>query len=80
MTQPDSAQMGTILSRMTSASDADEDFTLDTDQVSRVVEVLVPRIVEAMPGMPAHALSCKVSKDAAGWTIRVERPDQKDKS
>jgi len=62
-------QIGSLLSRMTT----EDKITFDKDQVTRIVEILIPKIVTELPGMPA-GMTCQVKKDDKGWDIRVERP------
>lgn len=67
----DTQKMGSLLSRMT--EDTDGELRFDSDQVNRVMEILIPAMVTAMPGMP-KGFTCEVKKDADGWTIRVNKP------
>lgn len=66
----DGAQMGSLLARMTSA---DPTLSFTSSQVRAVVEVLIPKIVTEMPGMPA-GMRCDVEADESGWTLRVRKP------
>ena len=67
--------MGSFLSRMTESA-GESTFSLNDNQVTAVIEVLIKRIVEAMPGMPAGMKCSIVEKDDAGWTIRIDKPDR----
>ncbi len=66
----DAQQAGSLLSRMTSETSTEIKFT--DDQADKIVEVVIPRMVTQMPGMP-H-MTCTVERDKKGWTIRVEKP------
>lgn len=67
----DVQQMGTLLSKMTTAEDSQVTFT--SDQVSAVMEVLIPKIATNMPGMPP-GMQCAVERSDTGWVIKVDRP------
>lgn len=64
--------MGTLLSRMTN-SEAPE-VTLNSGQVDAIVEVLIPKMISEMPGMKSAGLKCSITRDEAGWNIRIDRP------
>lgn len=64
-------KMGSLLSRMTEADEPDVKLT--DNQVFAVVEVLIPKMVMTMPGMPP-GMRCSVERDDTGWNIRVDRP------
>lgn len=68
---PDIAQMGTLLEKMTTDTSSEIHFT--DSQVIAVMEVLVPKLVTTMPGMPA-GMYCQVDRTPKGWKITVERP------
>lgn len=64
-------QMGSLLSKMTAETSGDVNF--NDNQVTAIIEVLLPRMVTNLPGMPA-GMKCSIEKDDTGWTIRVEKP------
>lgn len=64
-------QMGSLLSKMTAETTGEIKF--NDGQVTAVVEVLIPRLIQQMPGMPA-GMTCAIERDDTGWTVRIERP------
>lgn len=68
---PDINQMGTLLQKMTADTSGEIQFT--DSQVIAVMEILIPKLVTTMPGMP-HGMYCQVDRSPKGWTITVERP------
>lgn len=64
-------QMGSLLSKMTAETSGDAQF--NDNQVTAMIEVLIPRMVTTLPGMPA-GMKCSIDRDGTGWTIRIEKP------
>ncbi|MBF4194629.1 hypothetical protein [Mycolicibacterium phlei] len=67
-------QMASLFARMTQESGQAEVMFTD-NQVQAVIEVLIPRMVTAMPGMP-KGMKCDIDRDddGKGWTLRIRRP------
>lgn len=63
--------MGSLLSKMTAETSGEVRF--NENQISAVVEVLIPRLITGMPGMP-KGFTCSIDRDDTGWTVRIERP------
>lgn len=66
----DVKSMGTLLQKMTAETSGEIKFT--DDQADKIIEIVIPRMVTQMPGMPN--MTCTVERDEKGWTIRVEKP------
>lgn len=73
MTTPDFERLS-LLDRMAGTKPGEAPPFSDS-QIKATVEILVPRLVTGLPGLPA-GMKCSVEPDADGkaWTIRVERP------
>lgn len=64
--------MSTLLQKMQADATTDAKFT--DNQVKSIVEVLIPRMITAMPGMPPGMTCVITDRDDTGWTVRIERP------
>lgn len=67
----DTNQMGSLLSKMTADTAGETKFS--PDQADSIIEVLLPRIVTGLPGMP-KGFTTSMERDADGWTLRINRP------
>lgn len=59
-----------LLQRMT---EEPGELQFDDSQVTALLEVFIPRFVTSCPGMAGVGLKCKVTRDDAGWDIRIDR-------
>lgn len=64
--------MGSLLAKMTAETSGEMKFT--SSQVDAVIEILIPRMITGMPGMP-KGMTCSIERDDKGWDIRVDRPE-----
>lgn len=62
-----------LLDRMTAAEDAAQE-NFNTDQVTAMIEIFIPKFVETCPGMAGAGMKCRVERDATGWSIRIDKP------
>jgi len=61
-----------LLDRMTAAEDAAQE-NLTPDQISAMVELFIPRMIMECPGFKGAGMKCRVERDDAGWSIRIDR-------
>lgn len=61
-----------LLDRMTAAEDSGQQ-NLTPDQITAMVEIFVPRMITECPGFKGAGMKCKVERDDAGWSIRIDR-------
>lgn len=74
MSEENIKAMGSLLSKMTKATSGELRF--DKTQVTNIVEILIPRMITSMPGMP-KGMTCDITdKDDKGWNVRIEWPDE----
>lgn len=66
------AEMGTLLSKMT--ADTADKIVFTSNQVTAVVEMVIPKIVSSLPGMPS-GMRCTVDRDDKGWSVRIDLPE-----
>jgi len=61
-----------LLDRMTAAEDAEQQ-TFNDDQVTAMIEIFIPKFVETCPGLAGAGMKCRVTRDADGWAIRIDK-------
>lgn len=69
----DVSQMSTLLQKMKNETSG-PDIQFDDNQIKAVVEVMIPRMLTGMPGLPAGMNVEFLDKTDKSWTIRVTRP------
>lgn len=62
-----------LLDRMTATEDAGQQ-NFNADQVTAMIEIFIPKFVETCPGMAGAGMKCRVTRDADGWSIRIDKP------
>lgn len=66
-------QMGSLLSRMTKESDKSE-IKFTSSQVRGMVEIVIPKMIREMPGMPP-GMVCQIDRHDDGWTVEIRLPE-----
>lgn len=69
----DIAGMTTLLQKMRQEQPSDAQPFTDS-QVKAVVEILIPRLVTTMPGLPPGMSAEFVERTDKSWTIKITRP------